>query len=456
MGLFDRGRKRGQSSAHTGQAVADLGFEARCPAGHEFIGTRQELFQAIRCPECGEGIFILPTTWLPVPPMASVTDLIPLGEIRKQAVPQKEDPDDQNPDNPTDPPDSAHRPPKIPLREPTRPTARKPDSMPVDDPAARYQVESAGAPDQAEFERMIQDDADRQSSARMEGHTARTASPSKRPKSARPVPAKPDATVEDPENDPEFDHDEEIAEDYRPPFYQRISRTVWIGLGVTAIMGLTVFFQIRQSHREQLPRLANLGRTEGIAKLDSGQFDEAKQILAEAASAYDEMNDQSDEARSIRQAARESAIFADLVSRPIDEIIDSVAADATGRSEFLNQHRGRSIIIESRVTKTPQQGGQYDLDFRAAVGPGPDSARPLGRLDLAGLKLLDDLKPGLGDSVLIGVRLKDLELKDGLWWIRLEPSSGVMITHWNALSAIGWPVTDRAKPSSPNTEANKP
>jgi hypothetical protein len=108
------------------------------------------------------------------------------------------------------------------------------------------------------------------------------------------------------------------------------------------------------------------------------------------------------------------------------------------------------------VTKTPDQGGEYDLDFRVAVGPGPAPARPLGRLDLKGLKLLENLKPNVGDTVLIGVRLKDFELEDGLWWIRLDPTSGVMITHWKALNAIGWPVTDRAPDSKSSEEPRSP
>ena len=204
-----------------------------------------------------------------------------------------------------------------------------------------------------------------------------------------------------------------------------------------------------------MPQLANLGRTEGITKLDDGKFDEAKQILTAAASAYDEMSDKTEEADIVRQAARESAIFADLASRPIEDILDSVAAGPNGHSDFVNLDQGRSLIVESRVTKTPDQGGEYDIDFRVAVGPGPAPARPLGRLDLNGLKLLNDLKPNVGDTILIGVRLKDLELQDGIWWIRLENASGVMITHWKALNAIGWPVTERSKSEKNPAEPSK-
>ena len=443
MGLFDRGRKRGQSSTPTGQAVEDLGYEAFCPAGHSLTGKRQESFQAVRCPECGEGSFILPTSWLPVPPMASVNDLIPLSRIRQSAVLEPLESVDSEVED-TEPAEIGRTvPPQIPLKDASRPPDLRSKAMPVDDPAAKYHVETANRTvPQAEFERMVSQDSDRQSNAR---------------NASRPSPI-PEAVVnkqlleDDLESDEEYDEELEA----RPPFYKRIRRGVWIGLGVFLIISLTVFIQLRQTHREKLPQLANLGRTEGIAKLDDGKFDEAKQILTAAASAYDEMRDKTEEANIVRQAARESAIFADLASRPIEDILDSVAAGANGHSDFVNLDQGRSLIIESRVTKTPDQGGEYDLDFRVAVGPGPAPARPLGRLDLKGLKLLENLKPNVGDTVLIGVRLKDFELEDGLWWIRLDPTSGVMITHWKALNAIGWPVTDRAPDSKSSEEPRSP
>ena len=442
MGLFDRGRKRGQSSTPTGQAVEDLGFEAYCPAGHSLTGKRQESFQAVRCPECGEGIFILPTSWLPVPPMASVSELIPLSRIRQAAVIEPVDSDDSEVET-TKPAEVGRTvPPQIPLKDASRPPDLRSQAMPVDDPAAKYQVENANKPvPQAEFERMVSQDADRQSNAR---------------NSSRPSPI-PEAVVNKQLIEDEMESDEEYDEEMeaRPPFYKRISRGVWIGLGVFLIISLTVFIQLRQAHREQLPQLANLGRTEGITKLDDGKFDEAKQILTAAASAYDEMSDKTEEADIVRQAARESAIFADLASRPIEDILDSVAAGPNGHSDFVNLDQGRSLIVESRVTKTPDQGGEYDIDFRVAVGPGPAPARPLGRLDLNGLKLLNDLKPNVGDTILIGVRLKDLELQDGIWWIRLENASGVMITHWKALNAIGWPVTERSKSEKNPAEPSK-
>jgi len=438
VGLFDRGRKRGAQAAATGQPAEDLWFEARCPAGHELTGRRLEEFQAVRCPECGEGIFVLPTSWLPVPLAASPADLVPLGRIRDVAV---ED-DQPEPDEPEDeaPQPSAGR---APIALKPAEEQRKSTDMPVDDPAARYQVATPGRVAQADFEKIVAQDARRKAAPTPE------ASPPAAALRQKPVEAAEPDTHED-----EFDEDH--FQPPREPFFKRIGKGTWIGLGVVTVIALTVFIQLRQAHRERLPRVANLGRTEGIAKFESGQFDEAKQILGDAAAAYDEMKENSDEARAIRQAAREAAIFADLASRPLEEILDKVAADGASLKEFQDLDKGRSVIIESRITKTPQQGGFYDIDYRVAVGPGPTPARPLGQIDLKGLKLLDDLKPNVGETLLIGARLRELKLEDGTWWVRLDPSSGVMLTNWKALAAFGWPVTDKAKADSNATDGAKP
>ena len=64
-----------------------------------------------------------------------------------------------------------------------------------------------------------------------------------------------------------------------------------------------------------------------------------------------------------------------------------------------------------------------------------------------------DLKPNVGDTLLIGARLRKLELGDDEWVVRLDPDSGVLMTYWDALATIGWPVTDRPNESSEKSEA---
>jgi hypothetical protein len=242
----------------------------------------------------------------------------------------------------------------------------------------------------------------------------------------------------------EDDDDDATEAAPRVPLFRRIGTRTWVALAVVLVIGLTIRAQIRQAYRDRIPEIVKTARTTGLDSLDAGRFDEAKQILAAGAAAFDYVRDESDEAKQIRQAAKEAAVLADLVGRPMEEIIDTFAAGESGKLDFANLDKGRSLVVEARVTSTPETGDAYDVDYRVAVGPGPTPARPLGKLDLKGLELIENLKPRLGDTVLIGVRLRDLELADGFWQIRLDPKSGVLMTRWNALAALGWPVTERA------------
>ena len=42
-------------------------FSVICPLGHRLAGQRTEGYQALRCPACGEGVFVLPASPLPEP-----------------------------------------------------------------------------------------------------------------------------------------------------------------------------------------------------------------------------------------------------------------------------------------------------------------------------------------------------------------------------------------------------
>ncbi len=427
MPIFDR---KTRTRPKAGEPVADMRFEARCPAGHELSGQRTESFQAVRCRQCGDGVFVGPTSWLPVPPAAVVYDLIPLGSIRdvapsgKTAKQVAEEADDEARESFA----------AIPLKDSEAVAGSAKTSLPVEDPAAKFEVAPTREIADGEFQKLVDRDAQRRSDEEQ-----RRAKPAASRKPAREEPRE-DRRDEAPEDESD---QEPVETGPRVPLYKRVSPKVWVGLGVLLVIGLTVRSQIRQNYRDRIPEIVKKARTEGLESLDAGRFDEAKQILSDAANAFDYLREDSDDAKQIRQAAREAAILADLVGRPLDEIIDRFAAGEAGKADFKTLDAGRSLVVEARVTATPDEGGGYELDFRVPVGPGPTPARTLGKLDVRNLELMANLKPKKGDNVLIGVRLKDLALGDGFWSVQVDPKSGVLMTRWKALEAIGWPVTDR-------------
>lgn len=450
MKIINRNQRRGNKLAQTAESI---NFEARCPSGHLITGQRQEKFQAIRCPECSEGIFVLPTSWLPVPPSSSPGKVVKLSQFGKaELLPSKVgDYDGDDGDEELVEMDNQHgsdRGSGLQLSE-YETQAEADESDLSEDPAASYPVEPGREVNADELARIAREDLRKNKAQPKQDRRAR------RDQSAKSAVKK---TQADDNSDDQVDQMEEdfSPDEQRLPLFKRVGTKTWIMLGVTVVISLTIYFQIRQRHREKLPQLAQLGRTQGMELLKSGKFDEAKKILADAASAYAEMNDRTEVAREIQQASREAAILADLVGRPLEEILDRYAAGGEGKAEFESLEKDRSIIIESRITSTPDNGGVYDIDYRIAVGPGPDSARPLGRLDLSSLILLKNLKPELGDQLLIGLRIQGFELTDSQWLVKVDPQSGVLMTNWDALATIGWPVSDRPGSDAPNQMPESP
>ncbi len=66
MNLLERTRRllRGLTPASPAKVQY---YSVACPAGHRLRGERTEGYQALRCPTCGEGIFVLPRSPLPEP-----------------------------------------------------------------------------------------------------------------------------------------------------------------------------------------------------------------------------------------------------------------------------------------------------------------------------------------------------------------------------------------------------
>src|SRR5262249_61977941 len=77
-------------------------YHVACDQGHPLQGQRTEGYQALRCPTCGEGIFVLPRSPLPDPPA-------PKARTRPVRAPIA--PVDEGPVRLTDPPPSTQPPP---------------------------------------------------------------------------------------------------------------------------------------------------------------------------------------------------------------------------------------------------------------------------------------------------------------------------------------------------------
>jgi hypothetical protein len=225
-------------------------------------------------------------------------------------------------------------------------------------------------------------------------------------------------------------------------------RNSLIFLGVGLIVVATVAFRFRHKRLDELPRVAEIGRVQGLTQLDLGEFLVAKKLLADAAAAVDELGGQVEGADAIRQGALEAAIFADLVDEDLEEIVQKRAKypDAEWLSHFSAIYKGQSILVEAQIVALPDPSktrAAYEIDYRIVFGRNSTPAVK-GRIDLAGFRLFEQAQPKVGDNVIFGARLASIELNTDLgeFLVGLIPNSGVFITHDRALSFIGWPSAD--------------
>ena len=229
---------------------------------------------------------------------------------------------------------------------------------------------------------------------------------------------------------------------------------------VPCLIIATIAWQYRQQLRRGYPAIVKIGRTEGMKALDEGDFDKAFQLLAAARSAVDGLGGAVEGADEIRQAAEESAIFVNLITRELGELLDEAGRTdpITWDSKFDSLYKGRSIVVDSIVTGVPDgtKSSRYELLLRI-LPPGEASNRDgrpdrVGEIDLTGFQLLELAGRPIGDRVIFGAKLASFrrDSESGAWLVRLEPKSGVFITHMKALESFG-----RREESTPTTEATE-
>lgn len=408
-------------------------YNVGCANGHRLRGNRTEGYQALRCPTCGEAVFVLPHSPLPLPPVPASAATPSRPRPGRQALLDAYPNDDA--------PHALVDPPAWPGGGEGGPAAAAVDLS--DDVADIDWVDDAPA-----VAPIPEAPAVRPGSAPAPVTPQRRPArpPAARPTSSRPAVVAPAAPAPPPVPVPRLTW-REWASKYRNPLLA-------VGL-VLVIVGAVSLKRWRQ-RLEELPRIAEIGRTEGFKKLDAGDFFAAKKILADAAAAVDAMGGRFEGADKIRQAAQEAAIFTDLVPQTLEDLVEEAATyrDVGGWSDhFAAIYRGRSIILETTITAIPDStkpGSRYGDAYQILVGRGP-KPEARGRLDYAKFALFDLTEPKVGEIKLFGARLAALEfdIADNIWVITLEPDSGVFMTHPQALEAIHWPAGEPVEEPGP-------
>lgn len=397
-------------------------FQVSCAEGHVIRGERTEGYQALRCPHCGDGVFVLPRSSLPLPPApassrpksrpAAVTTLVDDLPIELTDAPSQDDLDEiqwlePEPLVQSAPvPMPASSPPTQPARQRPRPRPNREST--VDEPEVRLPSASPAIPS--------------------------------RPKPARVKPAVA------PVNESESARDQTDNEATPRRVAVRVKsrkehRVAKILVGVALLATATVGIRTWQQRIQELPHIAEVNATEGLAALEHGQFDEAKKKLGVAAKAFWDLKATDETATDTIQFAKEAAIYADLAHDTLKEIVDEIArlGDPDGPARFSTIHKGRSILVDSEVEDI-REGVVY-LAERIFIGRGPVPAK-IGRLDLKGFTLFPPGAIKKEKHLTFGARLGSIRLEQGVWLITLEPESGVTMTNAKALAIVLNPSGD--------------
>lgn len=402
-------------------------YSVACPEGHRLRGERTEGYQALRCPTCGEGIFILPRSPLPEPISPESTR-----EGRAAPLPADSERDGDQPVGLADPPSRAE------------PEARDStvdgeiqwiDQTPEDtETEAGASRAPAGTVERSDFFDSLSVPDESPSTL-----------PAQEPRSKRKRPA----TRQAPRVASVRESDQLlVAPRFSLVGWAKRRRNPLIFLGVILIVAGTVGYRVWRSKLQDLPRIVEIGREQGLAALDAGDFDTAHQLLSAARRAVDTLGGAVEGAAEIRQGADEAAIYTTLTPELLERILVEASADQIEWSARFDTHyKGRSILLDAVVEEAPDASGAgaYDLDYR--ILPNGEGNRPnlrVGRIDLTGFQLFEQSQPKPGDHVQFGARLASFthDRENKVWLVGLEPESGVFLTHAKALEAIGRPSAD--------------
>jgi hypothetical protein len=179
----------------------------------------------------------------------------------------------------------------------------------------------------------------------------------------------------------------------------------------------------------------------------AGRLHRAAEEFAEAQKAAQSRPDvlSSAELRALARRYREVGLLADLLSESLEEILERAAhmPEDEWIAQFNKRYRGpgqaNAVVFDAEVRLIG--AGQYRLDWELKAGEEP------ARLEIDDLKLLHDLPLQEPRRLLFGARLAGIRREqNGVWVVRFEPTSGVLLTDPRAVAArYPGPVDEKLK-----------
>jgi len=216
--------------------------------------------------------------------------------------------------------------------------------------------------------------------------------------------------------------EEEIARRSNP----LISRRQGITLGVVAFIALVSFVVYRQMTIRELVENLPDRALRGLQLVQEGKLDEAHEPLRLAWKAIDWARARHSQSDTIYQVYQEVAAVKELLPEPLDAALE---ASAENPSAFGKKYVGKAVLIDVEVERNPEGG--WMLHWAIPV------VDEVVKLDPKGLKIFDDLEIDKPTRLLIAARIEDLIRGEEGLMLRLQPTSGVLVTEFAVLEKMG-------------------
>jgi hypothetical protein len=180
---------------------------------------------------------------------------------------------------------------------------------------------------------------------------------------------------------------------------------------------------------------------EGRAALTAGKFRLAAGELQRAWTLLESQPERQRSAfgRDVRQLHRQADLLADLLTEPLGGILQMAATQHAEEwaAQFEKRYRRQAVVFDADVTR--EGAGQFRLDFEVRAGVEP------ARIDVSDLQLLAALPRVRPPRLLFGARLARVAREQGgVWVVRFDPDSGVLLTEPGAVAACCPPPLDEA------------
>jgi hypothetical protein len=231
-----------------------------------------------------------------------------------------------------------------------------------------------------------------------------------------------------------------LGEPAAAPGAAGIPRRYWLGPALAAVLTLAAVVVIfsrlipalvpapslpEETKADDVRRIIGAGRD----ALGREEFRAAAARFAEARRRQGERPDllSGSEARELARLERQTTLLADLLSESLGEILQRAAGarEEERQAQFNLRYRDKAVIFDDVVTRDP--AGRFALAVYEVRAPGEPA-----RVELNDLKLLKALPLAEPRRMLFGARLAGLAREErgghGLWVIRLDPDSGVLLT----------------------------